>query len=81
MAVKHVSMAHSRSAIAFDGIITRRVPAPRRHVARVEPRRFGRGRERSFEEVQNSGWGLSDDAKLFAMTFTGGFLFVSILIA
>ena len=81
MAVKHFPMAQSRSAIAFDGIITRRVPASRRHAARIEPRRFGRGRERSFEEVQKRGWSLSDDAKLFATTFMGGFLFVSILIA
>lgn len=50
-----------------------------RRAQRVDPRRFGRG----------PAWGtvtteieplLSDDLKLFAMTFIAGFLFVSVLI-
>lgn len=46
----------------------------------LDPRLFGRGRPRLLEEAQESGWTLSDDARLFASTFAAGFLFVSILI-
>jgi hypothetical protein len=43
-------------------------------------RRFGRGPIRTIKERTEQGAGLSTDLKLFATTFTAGFLFVSILI-
>jgi hypothetical protein len=47
----------------------------------LDPRLFGRGRARTFAAPEPARWGVSDDVKLFAMTFAAGFLFVSILIA
>ena len=44
------------------------------------PFRFGQGRRWVVEDVPPAPSALSDDLKLFAMTFLGGFLFVSILI-
>ena len=46
------------------------------------PFRFGQGRPWIVEDVSRAPEQstLSDDLKLFAMTFLGGFLFVSILI-
>ena len=48
----------------------------------LDPRRFGRRFVLHVEQARES-WTprLSDDARLFAMTFAGGFLFVSLLIA
>jgi hypothetical protein len=43
-----------------------------------DPRRFGRAPARAVAAMQAAP--LSDDFKLFAMTFVGGFLFVSVLI-
>jgi hypothetical protein len=53
---------------------------PRALVA-TDPTSFGRGRLFVAAEAKEQGWGLSDDARLFATTFVGGFLFVSILVA
>ena len=44
------------------------------------PRRFGRGPVRDTEARAVADFSVSDDVKLFAMTFLAGFLFVSILI-
>jgi hypothetical protein len=53
---------------------------PRALVA-ADPLQFGRGRFFFAQPAEERGWGLSEDARLFATTFVGGFLFVSILIA
>lgn len=50
-----------------------------RPIVAVHPRRFGRGPVRA-RAIPMAGPSLSDDVKLFAMTFLAGFLFVSILI-
>jgi hypothetical protein len=47
----------------------------------ANPRQFGRARPWLLDAPAAARWSLSDDAKLFAATFLGGFLFVSILIA
>lgn len=44
------------------------------------PLRFGQGRPWLVEEAAPAPSTIGDDLKLFAMTFLGGFLFVSILI-
>jgi hypothetical protein len=46
----------------------------------TNPRLFGRGPVREVETAPVAELSLSDDVKLFAMTFLAGFLFVSILI-
>ena len=47
----------------------------------ANPRLFGRGPVRDVDApVPVAEFSLSDDVKLFAMTFLAGFLFVSILI-
>ena len=48
----------------------------------MDSRRFGRRFVLHVEQARES-WTprLSDDARLFVMTFAGGFLFVSLLIA
>jgi hypothetical protein len=43
-------------------------------------RRFGRGPIRMVKQPAEQGMGLTADLRLFATTFTAGFLFVSILI-
>lgn len=48
--------------------------------ALADPRSFGRGRS-WVHETPPAPARLSDDVKLFATTFAGGFLFVSLLIA
>ena len=45
----------------------------------LDPRRFGR-RGASLAAAVRAEPGLSDDLRLFALTFVAGFLFVSILI-
>jgi hypothetical protein len=52
-----------------------------RALVAANPLHFGRGRLFLDERVRDRGWGVSEDARLFAMTFVGGFLFVSILVA
>jgi hypothetical protein len=49
----------------------------------LDPKLFGRGSVRVFEErsERSCSWSIPDDLKLFATTFAAGFLFVSILIA
>ncbi len=49
----------------------------------LDPRRFGRRFVLHGVERAKENWipRLSDDARLFATTFAGGFLFVSLLIA
>ena len=54
--------------------------SPRALVA-SDPRRFGRAPRAIAFAADERDWSLSDDAQLFAATFVGGFLFVSILIA
>jgi hypothetical protein len=65
-------MEFARPSFALDTSGQRRAP-------RVDPRRFGR---RSARATVTTGIKplLSDDFKLFAMTFIAGFLFVSVLI-
>lgn len=47
----------------------------------ADPRQFGRGRLWNWgEPVRERRWSISDDLWLFATTFAGGFVFVSILI-
>ncbi|QNM82988.1 hypothetical protein H8M03_01075 [Sphingomonas sabuli] len=59
---------------------------PAHHAVRLHPPRFGRSRSRLLAAqpvepaIERKGWGLSDDARLYAQTFAAGFLFVSILI-
>jgi hypothetical protein len=45
-----------------------------------DPRSFGRGNPRALA-VATPANGLSDDFKLFAMTFLAGFVFVSVFLA
>ena len=52
-----------------------------RALVAANPLQFGRGPAWLANVAGQPAWGLSDDAKLFATTFAGGFLFVSILIA
>jgi hypothetical protein len=52
------------------------------HRFALSPRRFGRGPVWITEAPpQPASFRLSDDVKLFASTFAGGFLFVSLLLA
>ena len=51
-----------------------------RPLVAAHPRLFGRGPVRAAEGPVDAGFSLSEDVKLFAMTFLAGFLFVSILI-
>ena len=51
-----------------------------RPIVASHPRLFGRGPVRDAGTRAVSDFSLSDDVKLFAMTFLAGFLFVSILI-
>ncbi|MBA3577167.1 MAG: hypothetical protein H0W39_06115 [Sphingomonas sp.] len=46
----------------------------------ANPRRFGRARRRVPESIEDKVRTLPEDLRLFAATFTAGFLFVSILI-
>ncbi len=46
----------------------------------MDPRRFGRAAVRCADAPPPPAAALSDDARLFAMTFAAGFLFVSIVI-
>lgn len=46
----------------------------------LDPRLFGRGPSRAFDQAQH-GPALAADIRLFAATFVAGFLFVSILVA
>jgi hypothetical protein len=50
-----------------------------RRAVGIDPRRFGRGPVRDTVTTEFKPL-LSDDFKLFAMTFIAGFLFVSVLI-
>jgi hypothetical protein len=50
-----------------------------RRAAHIDQRRFGRGPVRDTVTTEFKPL-LSDDFKLFAMTFIAGFLFVSVLI-
>ena len=43
-----------------------------------QPRRFGRGRRYILDAPSTVGAGWSDDARLFATTFVGGLLFMTI---
>jgi hypothetical protein len=47
----------------------------------LDPRLFGRGRMRTFDQDSRSESRVSDDVRLFVTTFAVGFLFVSIFIA
>ena len=59
----------------------RRSASPARAMAAaVDPRDFGRGPRWTVEPDRSSNR-ISDDLRLFATTFAGGFLFVSLLIA
>ncbi len=46
-----------------------------------DPRRFGRRQPFAGEAVAVRAAGMSDDLKLFALTYAAGFLFVSLFIA
>ena len=52
-----------------------------RPILAANPRLFGRGPAREIEPPDEPAMRLSDDLKLFAVTFLAGFLFVSIFIA
>jgi hypothetical protein len=47
----------------------------------LDPRRFGRGPTLCAEAAAKRASALSDDVRLFVITFAAGFLFVSVLIA
>ena len=51
-----------------------------RALVAANPRRFGRARAFALAAPAEQAASLSDDFKLFAATFAGGFVFVSILI-
>ena len=51
-----------------------------RALVAADPRHFGRARMWQTHAADENRWTLSDDARLFATTFAGGFLFVAILI-
>ncbi|HZC38980.1 MAG TPA: hypothetical protein VE221_09955 [Sphingomicrobium sp.] len=51
-----------------------------RRIVAADPRMFGRGPKRLIEPGHAPS-AISDDLKLFAITFLAGFVFVSILIA
>jgi hypothetical protein len=52
-----------------------------RPASAVHPRHFGRGPRKELEREQRATRIISDDVKLFAMTFAAGFVFVSVLLA
>jgi hypothetical protein len=52
-----------------------------RPVIAHHPRAFGRGQVRVLAAPMAAKASVSDELKLFAMTFAAGFLFVSVLIA
>ena len=47
----------------------------------MHPRQFGRRAQRFTLEAPEAASGISDELRLFATTFAGGFLFVSVLLA
>ena len=47
----------------------------------ADPRRFGRRRPFLGEAVAVRGPAISDDLKLFALTYAAGFVFVSVFLA
>jgi hypothetical protein len=47
----------------------------------ADPRRFGKRFEAPAALAEGAAASLGDDVRLFALTFTAGFLFVSVLIA
>ena len=51
-----------------------------RALVAADPRHFGRAQMWQTHAADENRWTLSDDARLFATTFAGGFLFVAILI-
>ena len=59
----------------------RRARIRRRHAVRFHSRRFGRRAPFVAPAQPVRAPAISDDLRLFAATFAGGFLFVSILIA
>ncbi len=69
----------SRSVSVSDGPSRARL-APRQG-NRVKRRRFGRRRPITTPVPATKTRAISDDFRLFAATFAGGFLFVSVLIA
>ncbi|HVF37537.1 MAG TPA: hypothetical protein VNA29_06300 [Sphingomicrobium sp.] len=46
-----------------------------------QPRSFGRGRTYALTAPAPAPAGVSDDLRLFAMTFAGGFLFMAVYLA
>jgi hypothetical protein len=52
-----------------------------RSASAVHPRRFGRGPRKQLDAAARTASPISDDIKLFAMTFAAGFIFVSVLLA
>jgi hypothetical protein len=69
----------SRSVAFADG--PSRAPLAPRHGLRFKRRRFGRRRPFTTAVPATKIRAISDDLRLFAATFAGGFLFVSVLIA
>ncbi|MBA3668406.1 MAG: hypothetical protein H0W65_11930 [Sphingomonas sp.] len=53
----------------------------RRPTAAISASRFGRGRRYTMAVAAAPDRTLSDDVKLFALTFVGGFLFMGVYLA
>ena len=73
-------MAQMSRVVSTADFQRRRVIAPRRP-ARFHSRKFGRRKRLIAKAEPVKKTAVSDDLRLFAATFAGGFLFVSVLIA
>lgn len=74
-------MRSTHHHIVRPGMAVRRAaPAPR-HL-RTRASAIGRAPERAYVPVAetNTAWSISEELKLFGMTFAAGFVFVSVLI-
>ena len=75
-------MKFRRQALELHPSLIRRAPCRRLPRQWRNPTAFGRGRALTIGDgVTATGSRLGDDLKLFATTFAGGFLFVTLLIA
>jgi hypothetical protein len=75
-------MLLSRLPIVAEAFGHRHARTSPGRAARVEPLDFGKRLDETVEETDRPGANsLAADARLFALTFAAGFLFVSVLIA
>ena len=83
MAIKNYSMRSPHHHTVRPGMAVKRsFNAPRHVRVCARPRGFGRGRawNEARVDVEEKSWKVSEELRLFGMTFAAGFLFVSVLI-